>query len=1324
MKTKIRRILSVILTLCMVFSMVPGRAVIAEAAEETYSIWVDFPYNSNDLLPNSTKEADVYLDVTYPDGGGARVSEYTIDIASIEKATDGDPEPSQLLNVQIQKNNRMIMTANASGVTGSCAVTLNAKVNGTVVATNSFIINVKNEIYEIPDVLVDSNNNVVNPELGAELDLERLLVLKKLTYNSDNKSITSETMNLSASKYTVTINYPTDRWTKTDVNDTTGAYNLTRITAENAWINVSIVEENVGCRASNNYEFEPLDYAVNWERNNVVFEVYKDGTANFNLNTESLRGKDYTVAYTLGYGPWSQNNVLSSQDAPLYTSLTDGEGKVIGIRVDGAAISQVRQGNDFWIKAETSVIISGTPYKVSEDYIELQLLEPNYSVCFQSESPTVSNTETARELYLDTRNIQNKAYDINFTLGNFNPVDGFVSYDTTIQDKLYTKITDANNDNKVIGICLNGAAISSVCNNSQFEIKTEVIINKEVKYTYTKSVELNRSSYFVDIIWNGSWPIRVFDDATAAQIMLDTNSLSNLPDYELDFELGTMGPTGPNSYAPFNTQTGLFDKVVDSNTGKVTGIILNGVAIRQVCSSDEFVIKVDIKLDGYSICTNHLGVCLFSTEPSYHYYYGSENVLPGEAWRIAPQIEYEIQNSQNPDGILGMVDVTDVSVQVTDGAPDAVIVEKDGDMWNIICNGLGEADVIITHKTPDGGTQSYTYTISGVDSIWKTGYWNREGLYNAVQGGSIRLDLTVDNVRWSQNVGEYKTDSPYEIEWYVMDPNKAQYVNFVPNNADGTDVTIEVASNAPEEDYDFGYFVYEVDDNGNRVTDNDGNAYPVCGSGGRLVVMNDFPYLKLKGYTRDLEVGESITVTPSAIRRYLDNGVVKEENIAAPSYNFWNDPESVEIVDNQDGTFTITRLNDCEIDNCGIGVEATYMGEPFRTDEWMYFPEVNYSVSYNSLRGQNYNTWLYANEVYTLELDTTNLDDKRMDATIDWMVVKWLEDGDFEEITSGYAVEGAIITLDGAALAALGVEEFGVAGMVVSNGYATSYGAYADVELMAAPAADSIDTSKPVEAVTPVVSQSAVDTAVKEAMTVVETMNTAVMENPELLNEDGTEFTALPEDLEGVVSLYTLNTLLEAVAEDKDITIHVEAELLTAEAQKTEEVKKDIQKIEAKAPGEIKQYFDLSVYYKIDGILDKANTLNKVENGLVFTVVLPDELKSVDAGRLFVMYMHDGKTEADLIDSDKLTKNTDDTISFNASEFSTYALGVKPEIAQPEEDNSTSEDVAETTTTIPESNTTITSPATGDVANLSMWLLTIIVMVCLAFTCIKRYVCA
>ena len=1189
MKTKIRRILSVMLTLLMMFSMVPGRAVIAEAAEGTYSIWVDFPYNK-DLLPNSTKEADVYLNVTYPGGGGDRVSEYTVDIASIEKATDGDPEQSQLLNVQIQDNNRMIMTANANGVIGSCKVTLNARVNGTVVATASFIINVKNDIYEIPDVLVDSNNNVVNPELGAELDLERLLVLKKLTYNSDNKSVTSETMDLDDGKYTVTINYPTDRWTKTDVNDTTGAYNLTRITEENAWFNVSIEEKNVGCLASNNYEFEPLDY----------------------------------------------------------------------------------------------------------------------SVYFQSDSPTLSNTETERELYLDTQNIQNMAYDIKFTLGNFNPVDGFVAFDTAIQEQLYTKLTDANNDNKVIGICLNGAAISSICNNSQFEIKTEVIINKEVKYTYTKSVGLNRNSYFVDIIWNGSWPIRVYDDATAAQIMLNTNSLSNLPDYELDFELGTMGPTGPNSYAPFNTQTGLFDKVVDSNTGKVTGISLNGVAIRQVCDSDEFVIKVDIKLAGYTICTNHLGVCLFSTEPSYHYYYGSENVLPGEAQWIEPQIEYEIQNSQNPDGILGMVDVTDVSVQVTDGAPDTFVVEKDGDMWNIICNGLGEADVIITHKTPDDGTQSYTYTISGVDSIWETGYWNRDGLYNAVQGGSIRLDLIVDNMRWSQNVGEYKSDTPYEIEWYVMDPNKAQYVNFVPNNADGTDVTIEVASNAPEEDYDFGYFVYEVDDNGNRVTDNDGNAYPVCGSGGRLVVMNDFPYLKLNGYTRDLEVGESITVTPSAIRRYLDNGVVKEENLAAPSYNFWNDPESVEIVDNQDGTFTITRLDDCEISDCGIGVEVAYMGGPFRTDEWMYFPEVNYSVSYNSLRGQNYNTWLYANEDYTLELDTTNLADKRMDVTIDWMVVKWLADDNFEEITSGYTVEGATITLDGAVLAELGVEEFGVAAMVVSNGYGTNYGVYADVELMAAPAADGIDTSKPVEVVTPVVSQSAVDTAVKEAMAVVETMNTVVMEKPELLNEDGTEFTALPEELEGVVSLDTLNALWEAVVYDKDITIHLEAEILTAEAQKTEEFKDDIQKIEAKAPGEIKQYFDLSVYYKIDGILGKANTLNKVKDDLVFTIVLPDELKSVDAGRLFVMYMHDGKTEADLIDSDKLTKNTDDTISFTASEFSTYALGVKPEVTQPEEDNSTSEDVAETTTTLPESNATITSPATGDAANLSIWLLSLI----------------
>ena len=943
MKTKFRRILSVILTLCMMFGMLPAGTVTAEASTEnvTYELEVDFPYNSNNLLPNSTKEADVYLNLRYPDDSGYRMeSGYTIEMASIAKESAADPEPTELINVQMN-GGKLVMTSNANDVTGSCVITLEATVDGKTVATKAYTINVENEIYEIPDVLKDpnNNNNVVNPDICEVLDLESLLVLKKLTYNHTDNSVTSETMKLDDSKYTVTIDYPTDRWTKTDVNDTTGAYNLTRITAENAWFIVSIEEENVGCLASNSYEFDSLSYDASWARDNVAFEVYKDDTANFYLNI-NMPGKDYAVTYTLGYGPWNDNNVLSNSDKALYTTFTDTNGKVTGICVDGEAISQVRQGNDFWIKAEASVIISGTPYKVSEDYIELQLLEPDYSVQFMNNNYSIFNTDTEMNMYLVTQNIQNKAYDIDFILGNWNPTDGFVPFDDDIQDELFTEITDANNGNKVVGLCLNGAAISSVCNNSQFEVNVKVIIDDEVKYTWNQSVILNRTNFWLNIIWNGNWPIRVYDDATAAQLELDTSSLSNLSDYELDFELGTMGQTGPDSYAPFSTQTGLFSKVVDSNTGKVTGISLNGVAIRQVCSGDEFVIKVDTKLDGYTISTNHLGVCLFSTEPSYHYNYGDENVLPGDGKGIDPQIEYEIQNSQNPDGVLGKVDVTDVSVQVTDGASDAVIVKKDGNMWNIICNSLGKADVTITHKTPDGGTETYTYTLSVVDSVWETRYWNRDGLYNAVQGGSISIDAVIKNERWAQNTGKYLADTPYEVVWFVENPDQAQYLTFVYNNADKTDVTIEVASNAPEEDYNFGYFVYELDSNGNRITNGTGNAYPVCGSGGRLVVMNDFPYLYLDGYTRDLEVGESITVTPSAIRRYLDNGVVKEEELEDAIYSFWNDPESVEILDNQDGTFKITRLKGWEINDCGFGVEAAYLGGPFRTEERMYFLEI------------------------------------------------------------------------------------------------------------------------------------------------------------------------------------------------------------------------------------------------------------------------------------------------------------------------------------------------------------------------------------------------
>ena len=1058
MKQKIKRLLSVMITLCMLFTMVPNTIVPVKAAGETYDLELALPWSSNNLLPNSTKEADVNLNVTYPDGHTepADKTTYTVQVADIQKANPSDPEPSQLMNLQIINGNRLVIEANSDGIVGSSNITLDAYIGTDKVATMTQTINIMNEIYQIPHELQDANGDVVNTDIGETLDLESLLVLKKLTYDHANgKSVTVTDIDLNQSQYVVDIQYNAAKWEKTNANDTTGAFNLNRITADNAEFMVSIIETNVGSLASHHYEFDSLGYSVHWSQGNPQ-SVSKTGTADFYLDV-NMPGKDYDVEFVFGYGPRSQGNLLTHpNNNPFYSLYRFSDGKISGIQVDGQAVAEARQGGDFWIKVIGYVVVGNVRYVASEEYTsDMNLVDPSnpnnpsnpgaipYTAEFQNNHYGVFNYENSMEMYLDTSNVYNENYNIEFVVGAYNPVDGFVPFNTN-QNDLFNPIIDANN--KTVGICLNGAAIASICDNSQFEVQVKLTI-PSISYTwnYCKTVSLNRTFFWMDFISN-NWPVSVYDDATSAELYIDTSAFDQLvPNYDLDFELGTMGANGPNDYAPLNVnpQIGqLFNKVVDNSTGKVVGIELNAAAIRQVYSDEDLAVKVEIKVDGYTITTSHLNVRLASTAPSYWYNYGDTNVFPGSGIGIDSEIPYEIVNSQNPNGIMGMVDVTDVKVQVTSGAADAVTVEKDGNMWAIFFNSLGSANITITHKTPDGGTQDYTYTIGVVDSIWRSFYRNRDGIYNAVQGGSVTLDLFTTHERWTQSTGVYEANTPYELEWFTQNPSQAQYVTFVPN-ADKTACTLQLTANAPEEDIDFIYFVYELDANGNRI------AGAVAECWGRLVVMNNFPYLKLDGFTYDLEVGETIVITPTSRNRYLNNGVVNDVPLANAQYILNYDPDSLEIIDNGDGTYNVTRLKSWEIESAYWRVEAPFAGDDFVTEEGLYFPKLNYEVAYTSLLGQNDTTWMYDNEDYTLEVDTTNLAGKRANVALEWLVVKWLDDDNYELLTEGYTVNGNKITLKGTELAAQGLEKFEVIAVVTSNGIETGDVAYVEVELRA-----------------------------------------------------------------------------------------------------------------------------------------------------------------------------------------------------------------------------------------------------------------------------------
>jgi len=1104
MKLKWRRVLCVILTLCMMVTMVPGTVVTAEAAEGDYYLDADFPYNNNAMLPNgSVVTAETKLTLEMSDHHES-VSGYALRIDKIEKQLTDMPEPDKLMTVEVVDSTKLKFTANDDGLTGCNIITVSALINDNVVASQQIYMNVHNVVYEIPDVFMDGNG-VVKPEIGEVLDLEKLLVMKKYTYDSTNTSnpVTTEIMDINAAPYTVKIDYRTDCWEKTDVNDTTGVYNLTRISAARSSIRIQIIE-NAGAAnqwypASNSYEFDYIDYSVSW-----------------------------------------MDRYLS-----------------------------------------------------------------------------IGNVQNSKDFYLDINNIADKDYDIDFTIGQ-GPSSDFTVLDN--QSQLFTEITDTNTA-KVIGIRLNRKAIVENCQ-GDFEIKTEVKINNQILYTFVHSVQL--ISLHFDWDYNNG-PIHVYDDAAAAQFMLDPHSLSGLTNYDINFEVGTVGEQ--QQFVPFDAslQSKLATKVIDPNTNKVTGVILNGVEIGKACNGNSFTVVPSLTVNGEVIAKSSLGMQLRRTGAEYNYYYGDTNLLPGGGMGINPQVEYRLVNSQNPSGTWGYVDVTDVSVRSLNEASDVAVVEYDGYAWNINAKNLGEAEITVTHKTPDGGSTTYAFTIGVVDNIWREDLRYKESVEYAVPGGSVGATLDILHFMYDEQQGQYLVNTPFEVEWSPIYQQHAQYLTFIYNNAEKTDVTINVAANAPLQSIPFRFDVYELDANGNRVTDEHGNAFPVMSTGYPVQIRDNFNKIQVLGLDETLEVGESMTVTPSLIHVYLDNGVVKEVVLSADTVQWWNDGNHFDIADNGDGSYVITRLSDWQIETFGIDMEADLGGVREGAGRDFSFPGLEYSTWFKALRGQNDTTWMYDTEEYTLELDTTNLDDKRADITIDWMVVKWLDpsQGTFEEIASGYTVNGTKITLNGKELAAQGIEAFGVAAIVKSNGYDTGFGAYTDVEFV-------IDLQPKVENTNTVITGTVLPNIEADFYTI---------ENIE---------TALQDDM------------VAEVQEEIIVNITTEGMLGEETVEEISVVLEDIVTDTEAAAYEILQYLDISCVVKA---VEKANptqtfplgNLVKLHEEKKIEVTIPKDLQKPER-KFFILRHHvdlSGNVEVEKLD---LAQISEEKFVFYTDKFSAYAL--------------------------------------------------------------------
>ncbi|MBQ7915679.1 MAG: hypothetical protein IJ315_02680, partial [Firmicutes bacterium] len=150
------------------------------------------------------------------------------------------------------------------------------------------------------------------------------------------------------------------------------------------------------------------------------------------------------------------------------------------------------------------------------------------------------------------------------------------------------------------------------------------------------------------------------------------------------------------------------------------------------------------------------------------------------------------------------------------------------------------------------------------------------------------------------------------------------------------------------------------------------------------------------------------------------------------------------------------------------------------------------------------------------------------------------------------------------------------------------------------------------------------------------------------------------EALKKVVTEEVIDVIVDALEKGADVkvTTSVQVKPLDEDAMEAPEVAADVAAIEkaASSTQTILQFLDLSVEIKayVDGELEGTGNVSELDEAIVFTVAIPEEAAKVPAGftrAYFVIYVHDGVTK-----QIPAKLNEDGTISFNAGEFSTYAL--------------------------------------------------------------------
>jgi len=744
---------------------------------------------------------------------------------------------------------------------------------------------------------------------------------------------------------------------------------------------------------------------------------------------------------------------------------------------------------------------------------------------------------------------------------------------------------------------------------------------------------LDYSDYFV--CWNWNFPayggLQVFGDNTAAEFILNTDSLAQKSGYTVKI---TLGHGNGNRFQELSGYQNFVTTLTDSN-GNVTGMRIDGTKFMDSNPAGTYSVKTAVSVNGYEVYADYSDLLLKSS--TYQYPYEDMTLLPDGMTFIDNYVDCHYPGVEQ-------VEITDVTV-----GSDVARIEVYSHGWSVFANKMGDTDVTITHKTVDGGQTTTSFKLYVTDQVWYGNVELTDRTDAVLPGQEVNLYAKISRKYYDVQTQEsyFDENAAFEVEWGLCDPAAwSSYVTVTPDPSDDQKVNLQVAANVPASANGFAvyYAVYALDENGNRIQDANGEDIQVVNGTQMIWVSTSYYVVEVDAFEKNAdlwEVGETITVTPKIKRHYLDssNTVQREDctGYAETYFNWSYDPEEIEVVADSNGTtFTMKRLVK---DSIEIGLECggpTHHGSPLHCTRDYEIGELDYGISYKGLQGAETVTVNDTETAYVLEVDTVNLSDKPL-ARIGWKVIYLDEQGNEKEASEGFAVNGTSITLDASKLMEYrniteGSVDIGVCAYVMSNG------------IDAEEEAGICVTVQPTEA-TVMVDEDAVNTVSNRLEEVVNT-----------ITDGGAGFSgAIMSGNEVVISAETVNKIQNAIAGGKQIITEINVITQNKEAAMAEAAE-DVAKIE----NALKEQESLSIFLDLKimvlakdpgtGETESLGTMNILDEEMEFSILLPEgEIK--ENRSFYVLRVHEG-----ILDRLTANKVSDRILSFKTDRFSTYAL--------------------------------------------------------------------